>query len=74
MLDNHRYMHDVCCKQKSTCRSFLAVIFFSCLFFLTPSTVPFAQSEDNKAKSARPEGNVTDSNRAQSDTNESFFS
>jgi uncharacterized membrane protein YhiD involved in acid resistance len=55
-------------------RLFLVGVFFSCLFFITASTTLFAQSEDNKAKSAHSEATASNSNRQSADTSESFFS
>ncbi len=61
-------------QQKATRRFFAAGVFFIFLFFGTASSTLLAQSEDNKARSARPDTSATNANRQQGNTNQPFFS
>jgi uncharacterized membrane protein YhiD involved in acid resistance len=74
MSNNSRDWQNDWCKQKTIWRFFAAGFFFIYLAFGAASSTLLAQSEDNKAKSARPETSATNANRQQGDTDDSFFS
>jgi uncharacterized membrane protein YhiD involved in acid resistance len=74
MLINSRDWQNDWRMQKATCRFFAAGFFFLYLVFGAASSILLAQSEDNKARSARPETSAANANRQQGDTGESFFS
>src|SRR5687767_4346841 len=74
MLNNSRDWQNDWRKQKATCSLFVAGFFFIYLVLGVTSSTLLAQSEDNKARSARPETGATNANRQQGDTNNSFFS
>lgn len=61
-------------KQKATCRFFVAGVFFLYLCFGAASSTLLAQTEDNKAKGARPDASAANANRQPDDKNESIFS
>ena len=74
MSNNSRDLQNDWRKQKSAWRFFAVGVFFISLAFGAPSSALRAQSEDNKARSARPETSATNANRQQGDHNESLIS
>lgn len=74
MLKPKRELQNGWGKHRATGRSFALGIFTLCLFFGVTSSSLFAQSEDNKAKSARPDTGANNANRQPGDKDASIIS